>query len=398
MTTERVPTYRCQKQHNGTLRAFVELEGQRHYLGLYDDPASEQKYHRLIAEWLANGRQSRTAPEKVTITAACTRWYQHVEQTYQAPTTYKPALRALRRLYGDIAAVDFGPLAFKTVIAEMVKQGWSRKYVNKNLHRIKRMVKWAKNEQMIPGSVYDAIRDIDGLKMGQTTARETEPVTPVPQEWVDAIEPYTSRQVWAMVQLQLLTGARPGEVARMRPADINKSGSIWICRFDRHKTAYLGRPREIFIGSRAQKVLQPFLRRPVDSYLFSPEEANRERKMAMRLRRQTTVQPSQVDRRKEKPRKKSGIRYTTSSYARAISYAIKAAFRPAGMTTAEFRTWTLPQHWHPNQLRHNAATFIRQKYGLEEASIILGHRKADVTQIYAERDRKKALEVIAKVG
>jgi site-specific recombinase XerC len=55
-------------------------------------------------------------------------------------------------------------------------------------------------------------------------------------------------------------------------------------------------------------------------------------------------------------------------------------------------------HWHPNQLRHTAATMIRRDYGLEAAQVILGHSKADVTQIYAERDAAKAIEVIRNIG
>ena len=55
-------------------------------------------------------------------------------------------------------------------------------------------------------------------------------------------------------------------------------------------------------------------------------------------------------------------------------------------------------HWHPNQLRHTAATMIRKEFGLEAAQVILGHSKADTTQIYAERDAAKAIEIIRKIG
>ena len=39
----------------------------------------------------------------------------------------------------------------------------------------------------------------------------------------------------------------------------------------------------------------------------------------------------------------------------------------------------------PNQIRHPYATRIRREYGLEAAQVLLGHSKADVTQLYAER-------------
>ena len=66
--------------------------------------------------------------------------------------------------------------------------------------------------------------------------------------------------------------------------------------------------------------------------------------------------------------------------------------------TAQLRAWEKKHHWHPHQLRHNYATHIRRQYGLEIAQILLGHSKADVTQIYAERDTNRALEVAAKIG
>ena len=52
----------------------------------------------------------------------------------------------------------------------------------------------------------------------------------------------------------------------------------------------------------------------------------------------------------------------------------------------------------PNRLRHAAATEIRKQFGLEAAQVALGHRQADVTQIYAERNLTLAAEVAKKIG
>ena len=72
-----------------------------------------------------------------------------------------------------------------------------------------------------------------------------------------------------------------------------------------------------------------------------------------------------------------------ASYRRAIHRACESVNVPS---------------WKPNQLRHNAATRIRREYGIEEARIMLGHQDAGVTEIYAERDRGKALEIAEEVG
>jgi len=55
-------------------------------------------------------------------------------------------------------------------------------------------------------------------------------------------------------------------------------------------------------------------------------------------------------------------------------------------------------HWHPHQLRHNAATRLRKHYGLEAAQVILGHSTMDTTEMYAEQDAETAMKIMAEVG
>ena len=50
-----IPSFR---RHKASGQGLVELNGQRIYLGRFDLPETQQRYHRLIAEWLANGRRS----------------------------------------------------------------------------------------------------------------------------------------------------------------------------------------------------------------------------------------------------------------------------------------------------------------------------------------------------
>jgi site-specific recombinase XerC len=60
--------------------------------------------------------------------------------------------------------------------------------------------------------------------------------------------------------------------------------------------------------------------------------------------------------------------------------------------------WRNTNCWSPNQLRHAAATEIRHNYGLEAAQVVIGHAKADTTQVYAERDMALAAEIMRKIG
>jgi integrase len=54
--------------------------------------------------------------------------------------------------------------------------------------------------------------------------------------------------------------------------------------------------------------------------------------------------------------------------------------------------------WTPHRLRHTAATKLRREFGSEAARVVLGHRSAEVTEIYEEMDREMASEVMGRVG
>src|SRR4051812_35039693 len=59
-----VPNYR---KHKASGQAFVEINGRRHYLGLWQSKASRLEYDRHITEWLSSGRStSYGVPEHVT--------------------------------------------------------------------------------------------------------------------------------------------------------------------------------------------------------------------------------------------------------------------------------------------------------------------------------------------
>ena len=49
-------------------------------------------------------------------------------------------------------------------------------------------------------------------------------------------------------------------------------------------------------------------------------------------------------------------------------------------------------------VKHAAATAVRRQFGLEAAQCVLGHSKAAVTEVYAERDLAKAVEVARAIG
>ncbi len=161
-----------------------------------------------------------------------------------------------------------------------------------------RMFKWAVGEELLPASVHQALKAVEGLRKGRGDVRESKPVKPVPDAYVEAIRTHVSRQVWTMIELQRLTGMRPGEVCMIRTMDLNMSGQIWEYTPASHKTEHHGKSRTIFIGPQAQAILRPWFRAELEANLFQPREAEAERRIRQRQLRKTKVQPSQQDRRK----------------------------------------------------------------------------------------------------
>ena len=56
----RIPSYRKRKDRNQALVTLTDAVTKRrrdYWLGEYGTPASRERYHRLIAEWEANGRR-----------------------------------------------------------------------------------------------------------------------------------------------------------------------------------------------------------------------------------------------------------------------------------------------------------------------------------------------------
>jgi hypothetical protein len=51
-------------------------------------------------------------------------------------------------------------------------------------------------------------------------------VKPAPEEHIDAILPHLTPSVRAMVEVQRLTGMRPGEVCRMTTGPIDRTGEL----------------------------------------------------------------------------------------------------------------------------------------------------------------------------
>ena len=88
---EHLPSYQL---HKPTNQAVVTLSGKDVYLGVYDTPASREKYRRVIAAWLANDKQppkpsTRTEDDgevgSLTVAELCLRFLAWADGHYRRP-------------------------------------------------------------------------------------------------------------------------------------------------------------------------------------------------------------------------------------------------------------------------------------------------------------------------
>jgi integrase len=386
---ERTPRYRL---HKSTGQGVVTIDGRDIYLGKHRSAASCEAYRRQVAEWMQHGGRlpapqhtATVAEVVVAYTEFATGYYRKDGKPTNELRMIKTAIKIARELYGRTPAAEFGPLALQAVREVMIGKNWCRTHINKQVDRVKRMFKWATRQQMIPGGVYEALRCVDGLKRGRTAAREGCKVKPISDADILATIEHLPAVVADMVQLQRLTGARPGEICAIRPGDVNRTGDVWEYIPASHKTEHHDRPRVIFIGAKGQRILLPYLLRAADAYCFSPREAERKRRAAQHEARKTPLSCGNKPgtNRKLKPRRTAGEKYENTTYGRAICRAAEKA----GVET-----------WSPHRLRHTFATEVRKSFGLEAVQVCLGHSQAAVSEIYAERDFAKAANVARQIG
>jgi len=435
--TKKLPSYRF---HKTSSQGVVTLDGRDFYCGPYADESSRQRYDTLIAKWLAAGRRLpeglNSDVEAIFINDLALAYWEHAKSYYRTPdglpttevSNIQQALRPLVELFGDTLVMQFGPRCLKALREHMIELGWCRTYINQQVGKVKSVFKWGTAEELVPGSVFQALQAVAGLKAGRSAARESDPVRSVPEAMVVAIEPFVSRQVWAMIRLQLYTGARPGEVVGARPMDLDMSSPVWRFQLTAHKTAHHGHERVLHLGPKAQAVIAPFLvDRRTDEPLFSPRDAEDERRERLTQQRKTPLSCGnrRGTNRKSKPKVMAREVYDVASYRRSITRGCDLASPPppeldrikvpgvkgqrwetkdewkkrlGASGWEQLKAWRRENRWHPHQLRHTAATVIRREYGLDAARAVLGHRSPVVTEIYAELDHAKAEQVMAQVG
>lgn len=334
-------------------RWVVRLGGKDVYLGR-DRAAAEVEYHRMLLEVARTGEVRPVVPkDELTICEVIEAYVQNRREYFAAsPKSFNRGASAMRYLnlhFGHYKLNTFGMAELRRLREAMLEptpagRVFCRVEVNRLIREVTAFWKWAASYEMAPAEIYAKCRTLEPLRRGHTDAPEREPVGPVPLEVVEKTKAHLRPDYAAAVTLQLLTGARPGELFALSGSDIDRSGEVWLARLARHKTAHRGKTRTLYFGPQAQRILKPILLQCGTGKLF---------------------------------------RGCANDY-REYLYRAAAA---AGVT-----------RWAPNQLRHTAATELRKAYGVEVARAVLGHSHLNTTEIYAEVNQEMVEKIMRERG
>jgi integrase len=383
-------------------------------LGEWGSPSSYREYRRIAALDLAgkpvdfgrraNARATRNPDGAPTVAELCAQFLLWSEKHHRdkdgTPTgstdNYRHSLAPLLRLYRDTPCKDFDVTCLELVRREMECQKrvddetplYARSVINERINRIRTVFRRGVEVfKLVPPSVWSDLRALSPLGAGQTEARETHEVPAVPEEHVEAVRKVVPPTVSAMIQVQLLSAARPGEIVIMRPMDINRSGDLWVYKPRKHKNEWRGpkHKRRIKFGEKAQAILRPFLLRAEDAPMFSPVEAEtwrKERKAERRTSPPSTNRKRDAHRKKH-PKSEIADAYTTATYRKVVERACKVAGVPK---------------WTPNQLRHRGLTNVSRIGGREAARAVADHKDDRSIDRYVEIDHGLADEIIRGIG
>ena len=324
--------------------------------------------------------------------------YQKGGETTSHIDTVNLAMDALVEKYTGMAADDIGAPEVKRLVDGMIvgvdRHGITRARsiwtVNGRLRIIKQAYKWARLYGLVSKETAYDVALVPPLRVGRSEAKAPRKVLPVAASVLEATIAAATPTIADMIRTLLLTGMRPGEMCAMRACDIERDGDVWVYRPVSHKTQHRGKDRIILIGPQAQAILKPYIARrmKLSEYVFLPVEAHRE---ALERRGFPKVIAYQCSRSRFKP----GRCFRHDTFHGQVSRTCDRAFDADG---EKRKARDYSYRWHPHRLRHNAATRVREQFGIEAAKDLLGHSSLTTAMIYAEKSMDRMKEIVAKAG
>lgn len=382
----------------------VRLSGDDKYCGPWPDPGSpappevEAAYHEYVARWVANGRKK--LPARADRRAALV--VKDLAELFVAevrkdctspgngPAHYELAFRPLVKLYGLHPAAEFDAAALEAVRDEMIRLGWKRSHVNRNVGRVRRCFRWGGRRKHVPPAVYQDLMTVESLRKGQRGVKERVRRRPAEESHVAAVAGHLTAPMAAMLWLCWHTGARPGEIRRMRVEEVDRSGDVWVYSLAEHKNGWRGQSRDVSIGPKGQAVLRPWLDLAGEGHVFSPKRCIAIHRAALAAEEAgdvlTAVQAEALHWFDRVPGR--AVAAATDSYtANGFEASMRRAAAAAGLT------W-----FSAYSCRHGARMRVSREAGDEAARAVLGQRSIETLVHYGQLDLKLATETQRKLG
>ncbi len=308
----------------------------------------------------------------MNVSQLCDLFLSHAHGYYRKPKSkrltreyslIRSSLQPLRQVAGAMAVDDVTAVTVAKARQWILDNlpGNCRNTVNKKASRMVRIFRWGSQPErsLVPALVYAQLVTIQPLPYGRCSARETQGLQDVSRDRIndlmatlfdppkhpgnaDKVTMLARRRLATMIELQLETGMRPGELCSMTVEAIDKTGNrgtggtggpdgIWLYRPDEHKTEHRGKERIVVLFEPARNLITRWL---------TTNSIKAGRLFEMRV----------------------------DSFRTSVQRALKRA----GL-----------ESFTPQQLRHTMGTEVRREYGLDAAQVLLGHSSARTTEGYA---------------
>jgi len=337
------------RHHAHSGQAFILFHGVTIYLGHAGSAEAAAAYQSILANITSTGEAIILPVEnrpKMTVATVAGEYLSNLPKNYpQASGEPKMINLAIRWLllpeFAAGHAECFTPAKFLELRQAWVDAGKSILTINKWHNYILNLFRWAAMTDRLPASVWHSLQTVPKLKPGRSPAKSAKKVDPVPMADVEAVKAVVSDVIRDLIDLQIFTGMRSGEVLSMTTRQIADN----VYRPDKHKNKWRGHKREIHLGPQARAIIA---RRSAG---LSPDD----RLFSLRV----------------------------DSYTTTIDRACKRAGVP---------------HWHPHQLRHLAGSRVRDAYGLDAAQAFLGHATAKTSEIYAKVKTDLSKQAAEEIG
>lgn len=321
-------------------------------------------------------------PERMTVALLASMYIAHAEKEYNGQhghkelATIRHAVSPLIMLYSDDPPSAIGPLQLRAARHLWIEQRLARTTIQARMQRLRKMWRWGRQV----GLIETDLPDIGALRYGHT--KEPDPVKPVDLSLVELTLPHLSKGARAIIRLLMYTGMRPGEAYAMRADEIDTSVNPWVFRPRHHKTAWKGCKREIYLGPKAQMLLQSLLHGGRATAAADTAMIANATTMSARVANDA---PSIVD------------------ATRGPLIFLTARGQPWKPTSLYMQVWNATRrhglpHWAPGQIRHTFATEARKRFGRDAAQVLLGHSRPTMTDRYAEPHRESAIEAARMIG